>query len=87
MPTWAARCAVRRAGATQVPLRLALVSSRRIVAGEELLYDYSAGGDVRHRVSTPDADPSAEAPQPPSAAPQRLVRCSCGHSECRGWIF
>lgn len=92
VPTW--RCVAARA-LGQVPLRLALVSSRRIAAGEELLYDYAPGGDARLHVPysggsdspAPDADPSAEPSQQRQAAPRGLVRCRCAHSGCRGWIF
>jgi hypothetical protein len=63
------------------------VSSRRIAAGEELLYDYGAGRDTRHAAPGPEDDPAAEPAEQAPASPQRLVRCRCGHNKCRQWIF
>ena len=61
-------------GGAQVPLRLALVSSRIIRRGEELLYDYCGG--FRH-------DDDSDAPH----RTHRLVRCVCGQPTCRRWVF
>ena len=74
-----------------MPLRIALVSKRKIFKGEELLYDYCAGTDQPQHgpVSDPESDPSSEAPSSPQpvAGSQRLVACRCGHAQCRRWIF